>query len=141
MNDTKKQPRVCVGVLILNPQDEILFMRSHKWKNKWIVPGGGVEWGEKTADTARRETLEETGLSLTDVTFLQTQEYVSHEEFHKEQHFIFFDYYAKTADTEVVLNDEAEEYKWLRPEEALQIDLNKSTRIFLESYINRAKSD
>ena len=139
MNAPLKQPRVCVGVIIQNPKGEMLVVRSHKFGHRWIVPGGGIEWGEKGEEAARREALEETGLRITDVTFLQAEECIFPEEFHKEQHFIFFDYYAKTTDTEVTLNDEAEEYRWVLPEEALSMDLNVSTKGFIEKFIEHTK--
>lgn len=135
--DNKKQPRVCVGVIISNSKGEILFIRSHKWKNQWVVPGGGIEWGEKAEDTAKREVLEETGLTITDVTFLQAEECLFPDAFHKEQHFIFFDYYAKTSDTKVTLNEEAQEFRWALPEDALKMDLNTSTRGFVEKFITK----
>jgi len=134
-----RQPRVCVGVIVQNPKGEMLLIRSHKFMHKWIVPGGGIEWGERGEDAAKRETLEETGLRISDVTFLQVEECIFPEEFHKEQHFIFFDYYAKTTDTKVALNDEAQEYAWVSPEASLSMDLNKSTRGFIKKYIESTK--
>ena len=64
-----QSPRVCVGVIVLNTKGEMLLLRSHKWKNQWVVPGGGVEWGERSEDTVKREVLEETGLRITDAQF------------------------------------------------------------------------
>ena len=130
-----QSPRVCVGVIVLNTKGEMLLLRSHKWKNQWVVPGGGVEWGERSEDTVKREVLEETGLRITDAQFLGAEECIFPEEFHKKQHFIFFDFYAKTTDTVVTLNDEAEEYQWVLPEESLKMDVNKSTRGFIEKYL------
>ena len=131
----KQAPRVCIGVIILNSRGELLLLRSHKFKNKWIVPGGGIEWGEQAEDTAKREALEETGLRITDITFLGAEECIFPAEFHKQQHFIFFDFYAKTFDTQVTLNDEAEEFRWIRPEKASTMDLNTSTRGFIKKYL------
>ena len=130
----KKTPRVCVGVIIANPKGEILLLRSPKWKDQWVVPGGGIEWGEKGEEAVKREAMEETGLRLTDITFFQAEECVFPEEFHKEQHFIFFDYTAKTQGTAVTLNEEATEFCWKTPREALHLPLNKSTRGFVEKY-------
>lgn len=135
----KQAPRVCAGIIILNPKGEMLLVRSHKFKNKWIVPGGGVEWGERGEDAARREALEETGLHLTDVTFLWSEECIFPPEFHKEQHFIFLDFCAKTTETKVTLNEEAEEYRWVLPQDSLAMDLNISTKNFIEKYIAYTK--
>ena len=135
----KLTPRVCVGVIISNPKGEILLIRSHKWKNQWVVPGGGIEWGEKAEDTAKREALEETGLAITEVTFLQAEECIFPNSFQKEQHFIFFDYYAKTSDTKVTLNEEAKEFRWALPEDALKMDLNKSTKGFVEKFLAKKR--
>lgn len=140
MSEVRKQPRVCVGVLLLNPKGEILFIRSHKFSHTWTIPGGGVEWGEKAEDTVVRETKEETGLHATDVQFLQAEECIFPKEFHKEQHFIFLDYYARTRGGKVTLNEEAEEYCWRTPKEAQKLDLNTSTRGSLEAYIQRTGS-
>lgn len=37
-------------------------LHLHKRLHRWLQPGGHVDAGESPADTARRETLEETGL-------------------------------------------------------------------------------
>jgi nucleoside triphosphatase len=38
----KKFPKVAVGVIIYNDNNEIFLAKSHKWENKWIVPGGRI---------------------------------------------------------------------------------------------------
>ena len=40
-------PEPTVGALILNTQNKILLVKSHKWiNNRYSVPGGHVEIGE-----------------------------------------------------------------------------------------------
>ena len=58
-------PLVMVGatVLILNDQAELLMLLRTD-NGCWGVPGGALELGEHLEDTARRETLEETGLNI-----------------------------------------------------------------------------
>jgi hypothetical protein len=36
---------------------------------------------------------------------------------------------------EVVLNDEAQEFRWVKPAEALKLELNKPTRVLIEAVI------
>lgn len=59
------QPRVRVGVVI--PQDDrILLVRHRKGeKTYWMLPGGGLDYGETFAQCAEREVREETGLTIT----------------------------------------------------------------------------
>jgi 8-oxo-dGTP pyrophosphatase MutT (NUDIX family) len=40
-------------------------LEGHPDSGRWSMPGGGMEWGEHPAETARRELEEETGLTAT----------------------------------------------------------------------------
>ena len=51
-------------VFILNAAGEVLMQQRAYPHGKWGLPGGLMELGESTEETARREILEETGLSL-----------------------------------------------------------------------------
>ncbi|ESO92418.1 hypothetical protein LOTGIDRAFT_121057 [Lottia gigantea] len=42
-------------------QTELLLISSNRYKDKWIIPGGGVEPNEDIRITATREVLEEAG--------------------------------------------------------------------------------
>ena len=63
------QPLLMVGstVLVLDAQNRLLMMKRSDSGN-WGVPGGAMELGETTEETARRELLEETGLEVGDLT-------------------------------------------------------------------------
>jgi 8-oxo-dGTP pyrophosphatase MutT (NUDIX family) len=62
------RPLILVGsvVIIINDKNQILLQRRID-RNKWGLPGGLMELGESTEDTAHREVLEETGLALGDL--------------------------------------------------------------------------
>ncbi len=132
----KKFPKVVAGALIYNEKGEIFLAQSHKWKNKWIVPGGKVDWGESLEECVKREIKEETGLEIMDIEFVQFQESVFSEECSTEQHFIFLNFCCRAASKNVVLNDELQKYVWINPREALKLDLNSSTRRFIVEQIN-----
>jgi nucleoside triphosphatase len=128
-------PEPTVGVFIFNPKGELLLLRSHKWPGAYVVPGGHVELGERLEETAAREAKEETGLDIYDLEFINFQQFIYDPAFWKQRHFIFFDFAAKTESTDVILNDEAQEFIWIEPEEALELPLDSYTRTSIERYL------
>ena len=65
------RPLILVGsaIIILNDNQEVLLQyRSDTYD--WGVPGGAMELGETTEETARRELFEETGLQAKIMQFL-----------------------------------------------------------------------
>lgn len=87
-----------VGVLILNEKDEILLQRRGD-DNTWSIPGGGMELGESTLETARREIFEETGLEISELELFNV--YSGASQYHKypdgnEFYFINVVYFTKS---------------------------------------------
>ena len=54
---------VAVTVFIVNQADELLLIRRTD-NDLWALPGGAQDVGEYIAETAVRETLEETGIEV-----------------------------------------------------------------------------
>lgn len=60
---------VFAGGILADERGRVLLqLRSDK--KTWAIPGGAMELGESTLDTARREFLEETGIEVEAVRFL-----------------------------------------------------------------------
>ena len=125
MNQTFPHPTV--GALIFNPEGKLLLVRSHKFHDKYVVPGGHIEVGEKMTDALIREAKEETGLDIYDLEFIFFQEFIQDKSFWKNMHFIFFDFACKTDSSEVTLNEEAQSYVWVTLEEALALPIDSYT--------------
>lgn len=135
----KGYPEPTVGALIFNKQGKILLVKSHKWRNKYVMVGGKIELGETMEGALKREIKEETGLDIYDIEFICFQEFIFGKEFYKKKHFIFFDFACKTDSEDVKLNREAQEYVWVYPEEASKIDLEPYTRKIIEKYLKERK--
>ena len=61
-------PRVGVGVLVVRDRLLLLGKRiSSHGADTWAAPGGSLEFGETLEDCARRELLEETGLTASSI--------------------------------------------------------------------------
>lgn len=120
-------PHPTVGALIFNPEGKLLLVRSHKFHDKYVVPGGHIEVGERMVDAVVREAKEETGLDVYAPQLIFFQEFIQDESFWQKMHFIFFDFALKTDSSEVVLNDEAEAYAWVTMEEALTMNVDAYT--------------
>ncbi len=130
-------PEPTVGIFIFNAQGELLLLQSHKWPGVYVVPGGHVELGERLEDAVRREAKEETGLEVYDLEFIHFQEFIFDPSFWKWRHFIFFDFACKTDGQQVRLNEEAQTYTWIKPRQALLLELDSYTRRSLEEWLSR----
>jgi phosphoglycolate phosphatase-like HAD superfamily hydrolase/8-oxo-dGTP pyrophosphatase MutT (NUDIX family) len=134
-------PVATVGALIFNAKNEVLMIHTHKWSNKWGIPGGKIQTNEKAIDALHREVIEETGLTLHDVKFEMVHDCIGSTEFYKPAHFLLLNYTAHTTQNDVTLNEEAEEYLWLPMEKALELDLNQPTIALIEHALaNKTKS-
>ena len=125
-------PVPTVGALIFNTQGEVLMIQTHKWSHRWGIPGGRIKTNEPSLDALRREVKEETGLELRNIRFELVQDCIEPPEFYKKAHFLLLNYTAEAVGTDVVLNDEAETYRWVSLDEAGRMELNGPTRILLE---------
>ncbi|WP_135210858.1 NUDIX hydrolase [Vitreimonas flagellata] len=57
----KRSPTPAVGVVCLRGDDVLLIRRgAPPMEDRWSIPGGRIEWGERAADAALRELKEET---------------------------------------------------------------------------------
>jgi phosphoglycolate phosphatase len=133
-------PIVTVGALILNATDNVLMIRTHKWSDLWGIPGGKIKWGESSTDALRREIWEETGLEVDGIDFILVQDCIHSKEFYRDAHFVLLNYICRVSGAErVVLNDEAREFRWVTPPEALALPLNQPTRRLLLAAIEAGK--
>ena len=127
-------PEPTVGALIFNPNKELLLVKSMKWNDRYAIPGGHIELGENIEDALRREILEETGLCIYDLRLLGLQQCVFDKSFHEKKHFIFIDFVCKTDCVDVILNEEHQDFRWVKLEELDKYSLEPYTKKLVQEY-------
>jgi len=133
-------PEATVGALVVNQQGDVLMVRSSKWNDKFTVPGGHIELGERAEDAIKREVREETGLDVEPVKLLLVQQAIYPRDYHKHEHFVFMDYICVARSSEVKLDGrELQEFVWVKPEDALDLDMEEYTRNFVVKYLEELK--
>ena len=114
MSATSPMTKVGVAVLIFNKQNQVLLglRQGSHGAGLWHTPGGHLEFQESIATTAKRETLEEIGVKLMDISHMA----VTNDVFKKEgKHYITIIVAARLKEGAIVKNLEPEkcrEWKW-----------------------------
>ena len=133
--------RVAV-VFLVDPQGRILMQHrdanAHVSPNQWGLPGGKIEDGETPDEAARREVLEETGLSVSKVEHLWsgTRPSVSNPDGLVEMHVFCAPTDARQDD--VVLG-EGQAMVFLTPDEARGRDLGITAQLVLPRFLGSSQ--
>ena len=64
------RPLLSAGATVIVVKDGKLLLNLRSDTKTWGIPGGALELGERLEETARRELMEETGLSAEKMTLL-----------------------------------------------------------------------
>ena len=95
-------------VIVYRDDGKILLVRSRFSRQKWALPGGGVKHNESYERAAVREVLEEVGLKIHNLRYLEKAN--SHESYAKFSVRVFA---AHTSDCDIKCNFEMMEARWL----------------------------
>ena len=61
--DDTSHYRPCVGIMLIAPDRRVFTARRRETADAWQMPQGGIDPGESPIDAAKRELIEETGVS------------------------------------------------------------------------------
>lgn len=134
----ENRPRVRVaGILIEN--DKILLIEHSKNEKKyWLIPGGGVEWGESTKEALIREYKEETNLDIDVEKFLFLSETIAPD---KQKHVINLYFQVRLLEncSEMQLGDESNlvDLKFVSKDEVENLKLYPNIKTQIIELLNK----
>ena len=113
-----------VRVIVYRDDGDILLVKNRFSRQKWALPGGGVNRNESYERAAVREVLEEIGLKIHNLRYLGKAN--SHESYAKFSVRVFA---AHASDYDIKCNFEIMEARWFNmnylPEEYCTLYINK----------------
>ncbi|MGV3666309.1 MAG: NUDIX hydrolase [Leptospira bouyouniensis] len=131
-----KSMRVRVAALIQDPKGKILLVQQQKKQSGyWLLPGGGIEFGESGEEALKRELKEELSLEVSHSEFLLLNESIDP---NQKRHLIQIVFLTKVKELLPVINAQEKAisgFGYFTPKEILEMDLRPDIKHYF-----RAKS-
>ena len=131
----KKGLRVRVAALIRNSKSETLLIQQKKrgkGPGYWLLPGGGVEFGESAEAALKRELMEELSLEATSMDFIAFNESIDPM---GKRHLVQLIFLTKVKDSVPSLNQDEKAitgYGYFNSKEILGMDVRPNSKEFLK---------
>lgn len=127
-----KYPIPKFGTLVLNRKGEIFLVRLKKYRGKFVLIGGFLEYGKPLDKTVVKQVEERTGLTVEfeKVFLVQDNRFENPD----RKHYLYIDCLCRLKSGEV--NLEKNKYVWVEPRKALNLDLEKYTRSSIKAYLS-----
>lgn len=128
------RPLVGVGALVVKDGRVLLVKRGVEPSlGLWAIPGGMLELGETLQEGAEREILEETGVVIRAGEPFHTFDFFEPDPQGRLRfHFVIVDLLGEYVSGDAKGGDDAEDARWLAPEELATLPVSKNTLTLLK---------
>ena len=112
-------PMVGVGVVVWKGETVLIIQRGKPPRvGTWSLPGGRQELGETTREAGVREVLEETGLCIEIKGLIDVIDSISRDSDGRvRMQYTLVDYWAEWISGEAVAGTDADDARWVHPDE------------------------
>ena len=121
--DPTPRPVPAAGVVVWRGDEALLIRRGKPPRQgEWSLPGGRIEPGERAAEAAIREALEETGCLVAVTGLVDVVDFIA-----EGRHFVLFDYAARWVSGDPCAGDDATEARFFPLDALPQLGLWSET--------------
>jgi ADP-ribose pyrophosphatase YjhB (NUDIX family) len=133
------QPIIGVGTVVWHGDRVLLVQRGRPPRQgQWSLPGGAQQLGESLAEAARREVLEETGVTVDLGHVIATIDSIERDADGRiRYHFTLIDFAAEAHSAELVPGDDAADARWFELDQLEGLGLWSETLRIIE--LSRAR--
>ncbi len=125
-----QRPRITAAVLVEKDSKFLLAERNKEnYHGYWVIPGGGVKFGESLQDAAVRELKEETNLDADIIKQICYKELIN---VPGNYHSVVFYYLAKPKNIDIKVNDDISQAKFFTIEEIKKLKIAESVELVLK---------
>ena len=128
------RPIIGVGTVVWHGDRVLLVQRGRPPRQgQWSLPGGAQQLGESLAEAARREVLEETGITVDLGDVIATVDLIERDPAGRVRyHYTLIDFTAEAQTAALVPGDDAADARWFEPHQIGGLGLWSETLRIIE---------